>query len=77
MKDLIKRTIVGSGLLQAAGRLRGPSAAILMYHSVMEDPARTRPIWERSFFLRKPFGNRSNYSRGDSVPRALTKSSNS
>ena len=38
MKDLIKRTIVGSRLLQAAGRLRGPSAAILMYHSVMEDP---------------------------------------
>jgi hypothetical protein len=38
MKDLIKRTVVRSGLLQAAGRLRGPSAAILMYHSVMEDP---------------------------------------
>jgi peptidoglycan/xylan/chitin deacetylase (PgdA/CDA1 family) len=38
MKDLIKRTIVRSGLLQAAGRARGPSAAILMYHSVMEDP---------------------------------------
>ena len=38
VKDLIKRTVVRSGVLQAAGRLRGPSAAILMYHSVMEDP---------------------------------------
>ena len=38
MKGLIKRTIVRSGLLQAAGRARGPSAAIIMYHSVMEDP---------------------------------------
>lgn len=38
MKDLIKSTVVRSGVLQAAGRLRGPSAAILMYHSVMEDP---------------------------------------
>ena len=38
MKDLIKRTVVRSGVLQTAGRLRGPSAAILMYHSVMEDP---------------------------------------
>lgn len=39
MKDLIKRTIVRSGVLRAAGRLRGRSAAILMYHSVMEDPS--------------------------------------
>ena len=38
MKDLIKRTVVRSGLLRAAGRLRARSAAILMYHSVMEDP---------------------------------------
>lgn len=38
MKDLIKKTLVRSGVLQAVGRLRGPTAAILMYHSVMEDP---------------------------------------
>jgi len=39
MKNLVKRAVVRSGLLQVAGRLRGASAAILMYHSVMEDPA--------------------------------------
>ncbi len=39
MKDQIKRAVLRSGLLQLAGRVRGGSAAILMYHSVMEDPA--------------------------------------
>lgn len=38
MKDLAKKAVLRSGLLGIAGRLRGPSAAILMYHSVMEDP---------------------------------------
>jgi peptidoglycan/xylan/chitin deacetylase (PgdA/CDA1 family) len=38
MKDLIKKAVMRSGALQAAGRLRGRSAAILMYHSVMENP---------------------------------------
>jgi len=39
MKNLVKSAVLRSGLLQVAGRLRGASAAILMYHSVMEDPA--------------------------------------
>jgi peptidoglycan/xylan/chitin deacetylase (PgdA/CDA1 family) len=39
MKAQIKRAVLRSGLLQLAGRVRGCSAAILMYHSVMEDPA--------------------------------------
>jgi peptidoglycan/xylan/chitin deacetylase (PgdA/CDA1 family) len=38
MKEQIKRAMLRSGLLQLAGRVRGCSAAILMYHSVMEDP---------------------------------------
>ena len=37
MKELIKKTIVSSGVLRLFSP--GPSAAILMYHSVMEDPA--------------------------------------
>jgi peptidoglycan/xylan/chitin deacetylase (PgdA/CDA1 family) len=39
MKDWAKRTIVGSGLLRMAASVRGPSAAILMYHSVLPDPS--------------------------------------
>src|SRR3954470_16840998 len=38
MKEQIKKAVLRSGLLQLAGRVRGCSAAILMYHSVMEDP---------------------------------------
>ena len=37
-RSLAKKAVLRSGLLGIAGRLRGPSAAILMYHSVMEDP---------------------------------------
>jgi peptidoglycan/xylan/chitin deacetylase (PgdA/CDA1 family) len=39
MKDQVKSAIVRSGVLQMAGRVRECSVAILMYHSVMEDPA--------------------------------------
>src|SRR4051812_10132726 len=38
MKEQIKKAILRSGLLQLAGRVRSCSAAILMYHSVMENP---------------------------------------
>jgi peptidoglycan/xylan/chitin deacetylase (PgdA/CDA1 family) len=37
MKDLAKRAVLRSGLLRMAGGWRGRGAAILMYHSVMED----------------------------------------
>lgn len=39
MKDLVKKTILESGVFRLAGSLRRPSAAILMYHSVLPDPA--------------------------------------
>lgn len=39
MKDLAKRTLVSSGLLRLVASMRGPSAAILMYHSVLPDPS--------------------------------------
>lgn len=39
MKDLVKQTLVSSGLLRLAASVRGPSAAILMYHSVLPDPS--------------------------------------
>ena len=39
MKSQIKSAIVRSGMLQMAGRMRTSRVAILMYHSVMEDPA--------------------------------------
>jgi peptidoglycan/xylan/chitin deacetylase (PgdA/CDA1 family) len=38
MKNLVQRAVLRSGLLRMAGSLRGRGAAILMYHSVMEDP---------------------------------------
>ncbi|MGC2549356.1 MAG: polysaccharide deacetylase family protein [Candidatus Sulfotelmatobacter sp.] len=39
MKDFAKKTLVSSGLLRLAASMRGPSAAILMYHSVLPDPS--------------------------------------
>ncbi len=39
MRDSAKRTILGSGALRLAASFRGPSAAILMYHSVLPDPS--------------------------------------
>jgi peptidoglycan/xylan/chitin deacetylase (PgdA/CDA1 family) len=45
MKDLAKRTLVSSGLLRLAASMRGPSAAILMYHSVLLDPSRYVDTW--------------------------------
>lgn len=39
MRDLAKKTVLGSGLLRLAAGFCGPGAAILMYHSVMESPA--------------------------------------
>jgi peptidoglycan/xylan/chitin deacetylase (PgdA/CDA1 family) len=38
MRDWAKRTILGSGALRLAAGFHGPSAAILMYHSVLLDP---------------------------------------
>jgi len=40
MKNLAKKAVLRSGLLRLAARLNGSGAAILMYHSVMEDPGR-------------------------------------
>ena len=39
MKDLLKKAVLGSGLLRLAAGFRDPGVAILMYHSVMENPA--------------------------------------
>jgi len=39
MKDWAKRTILASGALRLASGLRGSSAAILMYHSILPDPS--------------------------------------
>jgi peptidoglycan/xylan/chitin deacetylase (PgdA/CDA1 family) len=39
MRDWAKKTILVSGALRLAGNLLGPSAAILMYHSVLPDPS--------------------------------------
>jgi len=38
MKNLARKAVLGSGLLRIAGHFRSCSAAILIYHSVMEDP---------------------------------------
>lgn len=37
-KDYIQRVVVGSRALDLAGRFSAPGAAILMYHSVRDDP---------------------------------------
>lgn len=39
MRDWAKKTILVSEALRLAGKLQGPSAAILMYHSVLPDPS--------------------------------------
>lgn len=38
MKELAKKALLGSGLLRMAAGLQDKGAAILMYHSVLEDP---------------------------------------
>jgi peptidoglycan/xylan/chitin deacetylase (PgdA/CDA1 family) len=38
MKHWIKKSLVASGLLRAAARFAGRGAAIIMYHSVMDEP---------------------------------------
>jgi peptidoglycan/xylan/chitin deacetylase (PgdA/CDA1 family) len=38
LKNLAKKAVLRSGLLRTLSSLRGRGAAILMYHSVMEDP---------------------------------------
>jgi len=38
MKNVTKTILLHSGLVNVMGRFRGRSAAILMYHSVMENP---------------------------------------
>jgi peptidoglycan/xylan/chitin deacetylase (PgdA/CDA1 family) len=39
MKDWVKRTLVGSGALHLAAKVKSPSVAVLFYHSVMDDPS--------------------------------------
>lgn len=39
-KNFVKRALLASGALRVVARLKGAGAAILMYHSVMEDPSR-------------------------------------
>ncbi len=39
-KNWIKKGLLSSRAMNLAGRLKRPSAAILMYHSVMDDPSR-------------------------------------
>ncbi|HVI09030.1 MAG TPA: polysaccharide deacetylase family protein [Candidatus Binatia bacterium] len=38
MRALARKAVLGSGALRLAGRMRPASVAILMYHSVMDDP---------------------------------------
>jgi peptidoglycan/xylan/chitin deacetylase (PgdA/CDA1 family) len=42
LKRWLKRGLVGSGTLRLAAKVTAPAAAVLMYHSVAEDPERTR-----------------------------------
>ena len=39
MKDLAKKALLGSGLLRLAASFQRRGAAILMYHSVLEEPS--------------------------------------
>jgi len=41
LKQSLKRFLVGSGVLRLASRMTGSGAAIVMYHSVQDDPAAT------------------------------------
>jgi peptidoglycan/xylan/chitin deacetylase (PgdA/CDA1 family) len=42
IKDLVKKALIGSGALRWLARRRGKSVAILMYHSVLEEPEQVR-----------------------------------
>jgi peptidoglycan/xylan/chitin deacetylase (PgdA/CDA1 family) len=44
MRNLAKKAVLRTGLLRLAAGFRGPGAAILMYHSVMEDPVRQEDL---------------------------------
>ena len=39
VKKQVKQALIASGILRFAGRLRSKGAAILMYHSVLDDPS--------------------------------------
>src|ERR1700735_3300110 len=39
MKSRAKKALLGSGVMRLAAGFRGPGGAILMYHSVVENPA--------------------------------------
>jgi peptidoglycan/xylan/chitin deacetylase (PgdA/CDA1 family) len=41
-KRMLKKALLRTGTLRLAQRLAAPSAVILMYHSIVEDPERTR-----------------------------------
>lgn len=40
IKGVVKKALIGSGVLRWLARRRGKSAAILMYHSVLDEPSR-------------------------------------
>ena len=55
MKNLARKAALRSGILRVAGRLNGRGAAILMYHSVMEDPLRHQNLLGRTVHSRTVF----------------------
>lgn len=55
IKQQLRQVLLSSGVLRLAARLHGKGAAILMYHSVLEDPARVADSLGRMIHPRRIF----------------------
>ncbi|HMK22107.1 MAG TPA: polysaccharide deacetylase family protein [Terriglobales bacterium] len=54
-KAILKRILLASGALRALARIRGQGAAILMYHSVLDDPSQVENSLGRMIHSRQVF----------------------
>src|SRR2546426_266706 len=62
LKNWIKRTLVASGATRLAAQLNGQGVAILMYHSVMDDPSREANTLDGIENAKLPWPSRLRYA---------------
>jgi peptidoglycan/xylan/chitin deacetylase (PgdA/CDA1 family) len=70
-KDWIKRGLIASGLTRVAGKLNGKGVAILMYHSVMDEPAQQGQTLGRIIHSSNAFERQMEVIAGEYQPVAL------
>jgi len=71
MKNLAKRVLLRSGVLRAAAGMRRGSTAILMYHSVTENPARHDALLGGIGHSREVFRRQMELLAGSYLPLSL------